>query len=101
LWVIFVLLDPDPDSGSTDPIEYGSNPDPGSGSTTRTYTVPVPYICQATFFSHLNLAENSLVVFVFSFKEFNDASKKNRKLSLKEIFAKMLLRLKVRRAFLK
>jgi hypothetical protein len=36
---------------------------------------------------------------VFSFKEFNDASKKNRKLALKEIFAKMLLRLKVRRAF--
>ncbi len=40
LWVIFALLDPDPDSeygsGSTDPIEYGSNtdPDPGSGSTT-------------------------------------------------------------------
>jgi len=36
----FALLDPDPDSeygsGSTDPIEYGSNtdPDPGSGSTT-------------------------------------------------------------------
>ncbi len=32
LWVIFALLDPDPDfeygSGSTDPIEYGSNPDP-------------------------------------------------------------------------
>jgi hypothetical protein len=30
LWVIFVLLDPDPDSesGSTDPIEYGSNPVP-------------------------------------------------------------------------
>jgi hypothetical protein len=30
--VIFALLDPDPDpdseSGSTDPIEYGSNPDP-------------------------------------------------------------------------
>jgi hypothetical protein len=30
-----------------------------------------------------------------SFKEFNDASKKNRRMSLKEIFAKMLLRLKV------
>jgi hypothetical protein len=30
LWVIFGLLDPDPDSesGSTGPIEYGSNPDP-------------------------------------------------------------------------
>ncbi len=30
LWVIFALLDPDPDSesGSTDPIEYGSTPDP-------------------------------------------------------------------------
>jgi hypothetical protein len=32
LWVIFALLDPDPDSeygsGSTGPIEYGSNPDP-------------------------------------------------------------------------
>jgi hypothetical protein len=30
LWVIFALLDPDPDSeyGSTDPIESGSNPDP-------------------------------------------------------------------------
>jgi hypothetical protein len=29
LWVIFALLDldPDPDSGSTDPIESGSNPD--------------------------------------------------------------------------
>jgi hypothetical protein len=27
-WVIFALLDPDPDSGSTDPIESGSNPDP-------------------------------------------------------------------------
>ncbi len=31
LWVIFALLDPDPDSeygsGSTDPIEYGSNTD--------------------------------------------------------------------------
>ena len=33
MWVIFALLDPDPDSeygsGSTDPIEYGSNTDPG------------------------------------------------------------------------
>jgi hypothetical protein len=32
LWVIFALLDPNPDSepgsGSTDPIESGSNPDP-------------------------------------------------------------------------
>jgi hypothetical protein len=30
LWVIFALLDPDPDSecGSTDPIESGFNPDP-------------------------------------------------------------------------
>jgi hypothetical protein len=30
LWVIFALLDPDPDSesGATDPIESGSNPDP-------------------------------------------------------------------------
>ncbi len=30
LWVIFALLDPDPnsESGSTDPIESGSNPDP-------------------------------------------------------------------------
>jgi hypothetical protein len=30
LWVIFALLDPDPDSesGSTDPIVSGSNPDP-------------------------------------------------------------------------
>jgi hypothetical protein len=32
LWVIFALLDPDPDSeyrsGSIGPIEYGSNPDP-------------------------------------------------------------------------
>ncbi len=30
LWVIFALLDPDPDSqsGSTDPIESGSNPAP-------------------------------------------------------------------------
>jgi hypothetical protein len=32
LWVIFALLDPDLDSeygsGSTDPIEYGSNTDP-------------------------------------------------------------------------
>jgi hypothetical protein len=32
LWVIFALLDPNPDSeygsGSTGPIEYGSNPDP-------------------------------------------------------------------------
>jgi hypothetical protein len=30
LWVIFALLVPDPDSesGSTDPIEFGSNPDP-------------------------------------------------------------------------
>jgi hypothetical protein len=32
LWVIFALLDPDPDSeygsGSTGPIEYGSNTDP-------------------------------------------------------------------------
>jgi hypothetical protein len=32
LWVIFALLDPDPDSeygsGSTDPIESGSNTDP-------------------------------------------------------------------------
>jgi hypothetical protein len=32
LWVIFARLDPDPDSeygsGSTDPIEYGSNTDP-------------------------------------------------------------------------
>jgi len=36
LWVIFALLDPDSGSGSTDPIEYRSNPDPdpGSGSTT-------------------------------------------------------------------
>ena len=34
LWVIFALLDPDQDSeygsGSTDPIEYGSNSDPDS-----------------------------------------------------------------------
>jgi hypothetical protein len=40
LWVIFALLDPDLDSesgsGSTGPIEYGSNPDPGSGSETLT-----------------------------------------------------------------
>ncbi len=28
LWVIFALLDPDSGSGSTDPIESGSNPDP-------------------------------------------------------------------------
>ncbi len=28
LWVIFALLDPDSGSGSTDTIEYGSNPDP-------------------------------------------------------------------------
>jgi hypothetical protein len=32
LWVIFALVDPDPDSeygsGFTDPIESGSNPDP-------------------------------------------------------------------------
>jgi hypothetical protein len=30
LWVIFALLDPvpDPESGSTGPIESGSNPDP-------------------------------------------------------------------------
>ncbi len=30
MWVIFALLDPEPDSGSgsTDPIEYGSNTDP-------------------------------------------------------------------------
>ena len=32
MWVIFALLDPDQDSeygsGSTGPIEYGSNPDP-------------------------------------------------------------------------
>ncbi len=32
MWVILALLDPDPDSeygsGSTDPIEYGSNTDP-------------------------------------------------------------------------
>jgi hypothetical protein len=30
LWVLFALLDPDPDSesGSTDLIESGSNPDP-------------------------------------------------------------------------
>ncbi len=32
MWVIFALLDSDPDSktgsGSTDPIESGSNPDP-------------------------------------------------------------------------
>jgi hypothetical protein len=28
LWAIFALLDPDPDSGSTDPIESRSNPDP-------------------------------------------------------------------------
>ncbi len=32
MWVFFALLDPDPDSeygsGSTDPIEYGSNTDP-------------------------------------------------------------------------
>jgi hypothetical protein len=34
LWVIFALLDPDSGSGSTGPIEYGSNPDPGSGSET-------------------------------------------------------------------
>jgi hypothetical protein len=46
LWVIFALLDPDPDSeygsGSTDLIEYGSNtdPDPGSGSTTLYRVVP-------------------------------------------------------------
>jgi hypothetical protein len=28
LWVIFALLDPDPEYGSTDLIESGSNPDP-------------------------------------------------------------------------
>jgi hypothetical protein len=28
LWVSFALLDPDPDSGSAGPIEYGSNTDP-------------------------------------------------------------------------
>ncbi len=28
LWVIFALLDPDPDSGPTDLIESGSNPAP-------------------------------------------------------------------------
>jgi hypothetical protein len=28
LWVIFALLDPDSESGSTDPIESGSNSDP-------------------------------------------------------------------------
>jgi hypothetical protein len=27
LWVIFALLDPDSESGSTNPIESGSNPD--------------------------------------------------------------------------
>jgi hypothetical protein len=64
------------------------DPDPGGLKTSK-------------LFSHLNLAKDSLLVFVFSFKEFNDASKKNRKLALKEIFAKMLLRLKVRRVFLK
>ncbi len=37
-WVIFALLDLDPDqdcesgSGSRDPIEYGSNPDPDTGA---------------------------------------------------------------------
>jgi hypothetical protein len=50
LWVIFALLDPDPDSGSgsTDLIESGSNPDPnqkrwlpqdGSGKNHSGYTV--------------------------------------------------------------
>ncbi len=38
LWVIFALLDPDPDSeygsGSTDLIEFGSNPDPKPWSYT-------------------------------------------------------------------
>jgi hypothetical protein len=28
LWLIFALLDPDPDSESGSPIESGSNPDP-------------------------------------------------------------------------
>jgi hypothetical protein len=28
LWVIFALLDPDPESGTNDPMESGSNPDP-------------------------------------------------------------------------
>ncbi len=34
LWVIFALLDQDPDSesGSTDPVESGSNPDPWSAT---------------------------------------------------------------------
>ncbi len=34
MWVIFALLDPDPESGSTDPIESGSGY--GSGSATLT-----------------------------------------------------------------
>ncbi len=38
MWVIFVLLDPDPDSGSTDPIKSGSNPD--------TDTDPDPQPCR-------------------------------------------------------
>ncbi len=43
LWVIVDLLDPDPDSeygsGSTGPIEYGSNPDPD----------PKPWFCVGNF----------------------------------------------------
>jgi hypothetical protein len=47
LWVIFALLDPDPDSeygsGSTDPIEYGSNTDPDPDPQPWFLPVPVCY----------------------------------------------------------
>jgi hypothetical protein len=45
LWVIFALLDPDPDSepeigyGSTDLIESGYNPDPDPNTISRTRTL--------------------------------------------------------------
>ncbi len=51
LWVIFALLDPDPDSeygsGSRDPIEYGSNTDPD----------PQPCQRSASFWAALGIRE--------------------------------------------
>jgi len=47
--------------------------------------------------THLDLAEDTVVnkdTTLLTFTEFNDTSKKNKKLTLREVFAKMLLRLK-------
>jgi hypothetical protein len=69
LWVIFALLDPDPDpysnygSGSNGPIEYGSNtdPDPGSGSTTLDLRPINPEGCTILYIVHMG--DLSILIF--------------------------------------